>query len=610
MGSDAVLRSGQFDNLQWDKLAEAHSADWELLQTRYNLLLQQTPPAASLDTLAAQSVKTCHSFFFTKADHKDSQQPLATDTLPVDDLVQYFSPALCDHLIVTFAYRFLCDNLVPMEQSACLNAIYDCRTESTIKAYKPGKKGQQVRDADEENKWKRNFSRSKRRTCAGYTEKIDAFFTLYESLLTSICEDESNQAKPKRVEKMGQYALVRPAQFDRRQGIRADLAILDEEKAAAIAERYQAPHWIFSIFMACNRFSSPFAVKDGNLAFANEFTNGGDLLYKLSRFLGNSERGSLLLGEAEPKSKRIIYSAFAPVEFTAEMERLRLELPTSLAELRQSSDGNLFVAVPYVNDGTYRHSLPPQSYKMIGTSDSCKIPGEVQQMFNSYLVERTFHGYASATIMDQIKARDCSGMFRGHRDQYQKLPAIVRLRAPLVHPALIRLADKIVHAAQPSEAIIPWLDSFVDDWNQMSLPLLEECFVRSVWDSYKGRSVEEVLSEIMKALTQGEKESRRYNRLNLYRLIQTKDDAPAPEKDDVRNEVMKNTFLAGLGCKIGQTDGRWIDPGRAVAFGGSLRGGEPGFLPEKPKNSRLSGCFLSQNVSIFWIGFARARSKM
>lgn len=79
-----------------------------------------------------------------------------------------------------------------------------------------------------------------------------------------------------------------------------------------------------------------------------------------------------------------------------------------------------------------------------------------------------------------------------------------------------------------------------------------------------------MLSEITEALTQDEGTCRRCDRLNLYRLIPIARHKRVLDTDDVVNEVMKNTYLAGLGCKLGQDSGRWIDPGRATAFGGDL----------------------------------------
>ena len=43
-----MLRSGQFDNLGWDTLAKAHTANWELLRSRFGISFAQIPPLASL----------------------------------------------------------------------------------------------------------------------------------------------------------------------------------------------------------------------------------------------------------------------------------------------------------------------------------------------------------------------------------------------------------------------------------------------------------------------------------------------------------------------------------------------------------------------------------
>ena len=348
--------------------------------------------------------------------------------------------------------------------------------------------------------------------------------------------------------------------------------LIEKEADSRAVEQYAAPNWMYSIAMACTWTNSPLAVKSDRLVFERDYCNKANLLHNLTRFLSRSEWGPLLFGKAVPGSKRFAHPPFTPgegsKEIRDEIEGWQLQVSPSLLELRLEPGNRswAFVGVPYIQDQTYLHTLPPQSYEVRGNANPYEIPYEVQQMFNSYLVERTFHGFACALAMECIKRRQVPGSFFLHRDQYQMLPTVVRLRAPLLHSAWIQLADYLVGEAAPSATAIPWIEDHVDQWNRFALPILEEHFIYMIWSRYRADNIDTVLSEITKALTKDEGAGRRCDRLNLYRLVPTDKRARSPKMDDILNEVMKNSYLAGLGYKLGQPDGRWIDPGRATAF--------------------------------------------
>lgn len=612
-----MLRNGQFDNLQWDKVPEAHSANWTLLQTKYGLSPQQTASAIPLSKLAAESIKACREYLFTDTNCKEGWQTgRLVGIISKDELEECMSPALCDHLIVTFAYRFFCDNLIPRTLSECLDAIYNCLDDSLRIGYKYTRKKKDtetdqvkvepVEDKDKSRSLKSNFIKPKKRSCEAYYNNINAVFSFYKQQLQylhdNLSEDycaglkrrkwlvtnrrlriarrtrknnisRKRRALEHRKLRLSDHAfLVIPRTIDLTPEVKSDIALVERELEARTAEQYAAPNWLYTIAMACSWTTSPLAAKKERLVFERDYCGKANLLYNLTRFLGSSEWELLLFGKAVQKSKRFAHPSFIPVaeskEICEEIKNWQLQASPSLLELRLGPGDRkwVFVGVPYIQERIYQNSLPPQSYTVKGSTTPYEIPCEIQQMLNSYLVERTFHGFASALAMECIKRRQVSGSFHLHRDQYQMLPAVVRLRAPLLHSAWIQFADYLVGETAPSATAIPWIEDQVDCWNRFALPILEEHFIQNVWSHYRADNIDTVLSEITKALEGDGGTGKRCDRLNLYQLVPVAEHTQSPKADDVVNEVMKNAYLAGLGCKLGQTDGRWIDPGRATAF--------------------------------------------
>lgn len=604
-----MLRNGQFDNLQWDTLAEVHGVNWRQLQNCYNLPLQQVDLSIPLDKLAMQAVKSCREYLFTSPGCKEGwQTELAMGVLPINDLEQNLASALCDHLLVTFAYRLFCDNLAHRTLEECLNTIYHYQSKiAPIPIYTPKKdKGGTLKgDKERSRELKDNFIRPKVRSCREYDRKVDAVLSFYQQKINSVMEEHftglgrcrwlitnrktritSHKQKDTRSRRkrkldrrklrLSNYAFLRgPRATEYASEVKMDWALIKKESITNISERYAAPNWMYSIAMACSWTNSPLAMKNKNLVFSREYTNQNSILHRLTKFLGSSQWGPILFREVGSESKRPAYPVkpkytplVPPKDMEAEKEIWRLQVSPSLMELRQDKYGYFFVAVPYVHNQNDFCDLPSQSYNICGTSDSYTIPVKVQRLFNSYLVERTFHGYASAVATDRIRERQSSGEFESRYDQYQELPAVVRLRAPLVHPQLIRLADDMIGKSRPIELVIPWLNHLIDYWNRLALPLLEEYFLWSVWSCYGESSVDIILSEVTKALMQNEGQYQRCDCLNFYRLVRVDDNTQKPENDNVLNEVMWNTFRAGLGYKLRQEHGRYIDPGRATVFDG------------------------------------------
>ena len=77
-----MLRSGQFDNLEWGTLAKAHTANWEHLRNKFGISFAQIPPLTALDELADISIQACKEYLFTES-FVDSLEKQMSFTSPI-----------------------------------------------------------------------------------------------------------------------------------------------------------------------------------------------------------------------------------------------------------------------------------------------------------------------------------------------------------------------------------------------------------------------------------------------------------------------------------------------------------------------------------------------
>ncbi len=318
-----------FENLKWDGLRQNHQERWNLLRSRYHLDPEQIQPCTSLDDLARRCVQLCSQYLFTSAwqqqapDVEPSKGWAAmTETIPADFLENQLTVALCDHLIVTFAHRFYCDNLQPHrspnakdrhEFKGCLKVLFKYYALSIPSGKKRG-------DA------RRNFR----------SAKLDSF-ELYQKGITETIHQYLTLLKECGVD------------VDQQEGAIVDLIFSD---------MFAAPNWLFSIVMVTSWTNNPFSAKsrendseddpeNGEFIFLrnwNKETNQQDrcLLDNLTGLLADNELCQFLL-KWEPESTSISWPpnvSFVPVD--------SLSLP--VLQIRRTDVWNEkhmgFVAVP------------------------------------------------------------------------------------------------------------------------------------------------------------------------------------------------------------------------------------------------------------------------
>ncbi len=504
-----IGEQGRFAALDWSKLEASHSASWSALQKDFNLFAGQIAPTSTLDDLAAQCIHTCRDILFTDGDtcRIGWQTHTAAGIMYLDDLERHLTLALQDHLIVTFAHRFYCDNFAPVTQEDYLldyylTKVFESRSDIRQESVGLNGKGQ----ADGDNERKTNFFKTKRGPFEQYAADVRAYADFQRNLFSS------TEPVP--------------------------------EEGDIVAELLAPPNWLFSIAMACgHRIKHPLAIVDGVPAFLGDYERKKNLLLRLTKFLTDNEWGPLLFAQSGSDSRRML-------PFDVAEPRL-LTRTSSEIELRTS--GGFFVGIPSMPDNTYNLPLPPQKYRFKGGSETVEISPEVQHLFNSYLAERTFHTYAILEATEGVMRHRRNGVFEGRQDQCLQLPAMIRVQAPLVHGPLIQIAAYVVQQTRPwvdSMNWVSWINGLVNRWNHTALPVLEELFV---WAAYKQYSFNSLPKQITDSLAGGEASQRRCHRLNLYRLVPvTKNHSGEVDRhgDPIVNKLFAAGYAAGLGVPI------------------------------------------------------------
>jgi len=134
-----MFSPGSFVNLSWNEssLNQHHKFKWNDLHINYGL--SATPPSSSdkeelsIRDLAASCVSQCKELLFSLTPCGDASHAMAPPdsslALPHQlpkDMQKLLYSALCDHLIVSFAFRFFCENLSPGTLYLYSSTLYDC----------------------------------------------------------------------------------------------------------------------------------------------------------------------------------------------------------------------------------------------------------------------------------------------------------------------------------------------------------------------------------------------------------------------------------------------------------------------------------------------------
>ena len=163
-----MYRNGAFTDLKWDGVSENHKCHWDDLKSYYgfsdetiSLNKDRLSSQMNLDALAENCIYQCKDLLFSlvpieclpmRNSRYDGNQdfPDSIRVLMEQDLRQ----ALSTHLVVTFAYRFFCENLEPQSLLQYSNILFDCKnagcaSKNKLKIHEDEK--------SEYNNWKRKY---------------------------------------------------------------------------------------------------------------------------------------------------------------------------------------------------------------------------------------------------------------------------------------------------------------------------------------------------------------------------------------------------------------------------------------------------------------------
>lgn len=663
-----MLRNGRFQGIVWDNLAEEHKKYWLLLRKRYGFHPIEGASGASgdsLDTIAQRSIRSCAAQLWEKW---NVQQPSYNSVLP-NLLASYLEEALCDHLIVTFAYRFYCENL----ETAPRDRYW-----------------RKIQDATEVYSDASNFHKK----YGSYENNLESIVKKYKELLAADLSnaEHSLEARQKNLQQMikdvASDKLIESGgttEHHRESCIQAELlanahevCTLEKETLTTQKQLVEgllsslnvdffkkeglfAPGWIFAFAMATNWKKSPLRVKEGEFGFIldGQKMPKRNQLVRLTDFIGNNEWSRLLLKQeknsipllsyipAESQRKHLLSQTASIMEFRVPsndpesspdsekwekicdvvLEASIYPAPRKLPPVNPTT----FVGLAFNSGGEFPQGLPAQEYNLKITrkgnhtkgetvteksaessqSDSSKaetviIPPEIQYVFNSYLLEQNFHGYAVATVMNCIAARPPQQLTNEQLERYVKMIRVTRLHAPFVHASLIRLLAQEITAGRDVE----WVDSYITYLNEVSLPILEEAFLCNVYhayascpvevvfkkieESFLGRSVgkdgilnteihmnltvknkgfPQITSAVKEILQERARQALRCNRLVYYRLIpKGKDHCSTYSKDFnyLVDRIVMGGYVAGMGNRLLPTvvsEGELMyNPGVCTAF--------------------------------------------
>lgn len=206
-----------------------------------------------------------------------------------------------------------------------------------------------------------------------------------------------------------------------------------------------------------------------------------DQYCELSNLFRKSTYASLLCNTED--SKEFFHTSVGQLKDIKSVSKEKNQEKTMLLDVPQLyykySDMTGFVGIPF--DGNSKHIQPMTLSKCVLKDDSgdgseVSVSREAQIMFNNYLIERYFH-LGAMTNAKYAYCRVAEERYDYKRLEYLMLP--MYLEAPLLQSAFIEfLGSKQRH--QLDDYL---LRIYINRWNSVALPVLEELFLWSVFEN-------------------------------------------------------------------------------------------------------------------------------
>lgn len=401
-----MYRNGLFTNLLWtQKYVESyHRPRWTMLEAAYGFrCIPPLDPTHTKDdflyNIASACVSQCGDLLFSLIPIEMLNLPYA-ETHKVSD----FSPivrnamatrlhdSLCMHLIITFTYRFLCENLRPKKFNDYCDVFFTCQNSIAADNRLRGSK-LDVRDK------KCDYRKVQREKYSSFCNELGISSTqsIQPSLLDELYKITSNKQT---VNSLEEY-------------------LTDEVSIDQIAP----PSAWFLLFYISQRIRHRKALSDSSK----------DRFLSFSELISSSEEAKILIEESEAADKITIAS------------------PHSQRMVLYGDYHGTFTCIPFDTNLRDVRPIPDLSYQLRTNNQSITISSNLQRVFNIYLLERNFHLHALTTA--EFCARKFCDLAENRQTVAEVLSMPTKIHAPFVHGDFISFINDYVEV-QSNPALI------------------------------------------------------------------------------------------------------------------------------------------------------------
>ena len=347
-----MYRNGAFIDLQWNDVKIKHQNRWDFLKEFYHFSNVQLPKSLDypygsvqrtrMDILAENCIEQCRELLFSLTPIEFLRDGSIYDDYPDfswntrTNMRAELKKALCDHLTMSFAYRFLCENIQPQSLWQSSVGFFDCEHAA--------KDSEKPEDNDLVLDNKRSFYKTQKEKHRSFCKELGI---------------KSTQGQKGDAEDLDPDSIL----------YKLKESILDKEVADKFGkilqdelevERIPPPSaWFFLYFIS------------KRIRFCNVFDDRGDGFLALAKLVSEAKWSNILLSKEDTEEPLceltpILYSTFVGIPF----------------DFKKTAD---------------QMSIPEMTFSLKGNKGEATISARLQRGFNNYLFERNFHLFAIST---------------------------------------------------------------------------------------------------------------------------------------------------------------------------------------------------------------------
>lgn len=489
-----MRRSHTFNNLSWEKIKSSHI---------YGIGKAPSSPSLSLtlDEIAQiciDTLETSECPFDLLKMFEEKYRIRNRNSFPYSNGNE-MRLAIRDHLIVTFAYWFCCDNLVPRKSSDYIKELYS--------ASHPDFRGFRAEDGEGES----------------FRKKYDAGLNRYSKAV----RDYQQQYKNK-------YGISFPF-------LREDEFLLP-------------PNWMLSFTMALPHSRDPLSLGEEEDRQQRLFNEDEDAIRFIASYIAQNRENIELVLRLENKC--------IPCGVTPYNDDYK-KCPSTIDDVQLCSDETyVFTGIPfqgfpsgvipaqkYIIKGTKISTPISTQLQMI--FNNCILESGYH-LHVLTLIDNYCRRYSNQIALD--RSRQAVGL-REQWDLYKTFSSALLFRSPMLQvPAIHAINSLIVNSCIRGSIEVKELLPVIINWEKQ-IDELEEMFLSSVWDNYGG-SIEAIFQAINESVEEGT--PRRCDRLSFLRLV-TQNEAHQDCKVDkeildCHRQLATKVYLASYAAEKGEDE--------------------------------------------------------